>query len=68
VERLQTTVRYTRELIDEVQKAFRRYHPRENMLFEVVGERYEEKIADLATRIQAAREKTLAKKRGRGVH
>jgi integrase/recombinase XerD len=67
-ESIQTTVRYTRELTDEVQKAYRRYHPRENMLFEVVGERYEERIADLAARIQAAREKTLAKKGRLRVH
>lgn len=67
-ESIQTTVRYTRELTDEVQKAYRRYHPRENTLYETTGGRYETRIADLATRIGEARKRTLAKKQGRMVH
>jgi integrase/recombinase XerC len=67
-ESIQTTVRYTRELTDEVHKAYRRYHPRENRLYEIAGERYETRLDDLANRIQSAREKTLAKKLKRMVH
>jgi site-specific recombinase XerD len=67
-ESIQTTVRYTRDLVDEIQKAYRRYHPRENVLYEVAGEGYEGRIAELCARIRETRAKTLAKKQRRGLH
>lgn len=65
-ESIQTTVRYTREMVDEVQKAYRRYHPRENMLYEVAASGYEKRVGDLEERILEARKRTLAKKHKRG--
>jgi site-specific recombinase XerD len=67
-ESIQTTVRYTREQQDEVQKAHRRYHPRENLLYETVGEEYEKRLAVLAERLRESKEKTLAKKAKRRLH
>jgi hypothetical protein len=67
-ESIQTTVRYTREQQDEVQKAHRRYHPRENGLYETVGEEYEARLQALSDRLRSNHEKTLAKKAKRRLH
>ena len=61
-ESIQTTVRYTRDESDAVQKLYRRYHPRENQLFEEAGERYRARLDALAERIRKGRKKTLARK------
>lgn len=67
-ESIQTTVRYTRQMVDEVQKAYRQYHPRENMLYEVVASGYEQRVGELEKRILEARKRTLAKKSKRMIH
>lgn len=62
-ESVQTTVRYTRQMSDEVQKSYRRYHPRENQLCEILGSAYEQRLAALEQHLLASRNKRLAKTR-----
>lgn len=41
---IQTTVRYTHVQAEQMAKAYRKYHPREHDLFEVVDEEYEKRL------------------------
>jgi len=44
---VETTARYTHVMIDGLFKVYRRYHPREHDLFEVVDESYQQRLAKL---------------------
>jgi len=44
---IESTARYTHVMVDNLAKIFRRYHPREHELYEMVGPEYEEKLARL---------------------
>lgn len=44
---IETTVRYTHVMTDALAKVYRRFHPREHELFEVVDEEYERRLATL---------------------
>jgi len=41
---IESTVRYTHVMTDNVAKVYRRYHPREHELFETVDEAYEQRL------------------------
>ncbi|MDE5581455.1 MAG: tyrosine-type recombinase/integrase [Treponemataceae bacterium] len=41
---IQTTVRYTHVQTEQMAKAYRKYHPREHDLFEVVDEEYKKRL------------------------
>ena len=47
---IQSTVRYTHVLTDNLAKVFRRHHPREHELFEVIDQTYMDRLARLGTR------------------
>jgi len=47
---IQSTVRYTHVMTDSLAKVYRRHHPREHELFEIVDEAYERKLLALARR------------------
>lgn len=44
---IETTVRYTHVMTDGLAKVFRKHHPREHELFEVVDDEYEARLASL---------------------
>lgn len=44
---IESTVRYTHVMVDGLLKVYRRYHPREHELFEIMDAAYEEKLARL---------------------
>jgi len=60
---LETTVRYTKNLVEQLKKAYRTYHPRENQLYAETDAMYMKRIEDLETLIVARRKKHLAKLR-----
>ncbi len=45
---IESTVRYTHVMTDGLAKVYRRHHPREHELYEVVDEEYEKRLAVLA--------------------
>ncbi|TAL44199.1 MAG: hypothetical protein EPN91_04910 [Salinibacterium sp.] len=45
---IESTVRYTHVMTDGLAKVYRRHHPREHELYEVVDEEYEKRLATLA--------------------
>ena len=44
---VESTARYTHVMTDGLAKVYRRYHPREHELFEVVDEDYHRRLASL---------------------
>lgn len=44
---IETTVRYTHVQIDNLLRIFRKYHPREHDMFDVIDEKYKEKVLSL---------------------
>ncbi len=44
---IETTVRYTHVQIDNLSRIFRKYHPREHDMFDVIDEKYKEKVLSL---------------------
>jgi integrase/recombinase XerC len=47
---IESTARYTHVMADSLTKVFRKHHPREHELFEVVDEDYRRRLAVLTTR------------------
>ena len=63
-ESIETTVRYTKNQVAHLKRAYRSHHPRENQLFEEVGPGYLERIEVLETRLREAREKRRRRVQG----
>jgi len=63
---IETTVKYTRHQVEHLKVIYRRYHPRENQLYEELDEAYMAKIAALEALIRNRGQKHLAKLRKRG--
>jgi len=64
-ESIETTVTYTTELLDNIKRVYRRFHPRQNALYEEVDEEYRERARAFAARALAARRRTVARHGGR---
>ena len=65
-ESIETTVRYTKNQVEHLKRAYRSHHPRENQLYEEVGPSYLERLANLEKRIRSVREIRLSKLKHRG--
>ena len=65
-ESIQTTVRYTRDQVEQVRRYYRSHHPRENQLYLEVDGAYRTRIEALKALIVVSRQKRLAKLRERG--
>ena len=59
-ETIETTVRYTNEMQENLKRIYRKYHPRENLYDKEIDEEYHKKIEALANRLQ---DKTRIRKR-----
>jgi integrase/recombinase XerD len=51
-ESVETTVVYTREVVENLKRVYRRYHPRENRLYREVDDAYCEAVAALVRRVR----------------
>ena len=59
-ESIETTVRYTHELTENLKRIYRRYHPRENELRPQVDAEYVQRVEKLRAELERARKKTQA--------
>ena len=55
---IEATVRYTQLQVDNIKKVYRKYHPRENKLYEAVDEQYMRRFELLQKEAQMMRKKT----------
>lgn len=65
-ESIQTTVRYTKNQVEELKRSYRTFHPRENQLYEEIDDEYMKRIEALERRIIEGRQKHLSKLRRHG--
>ena len=65
-ESLQTTVRYTKEQVENLRRVFLKYHPREHELKRVVDEAYRKEVERFKVDLGRVRAKRLARSRKLG--
>ena len=53
---IESTVRYTHVMTDNLAKVYRRYHPREHELFEIADEDYQRRLQGMFSRVPARKE------------
>ena len=58
---IETTVRYTHDQVEQLKRAYRSHHPRENQLYEEVDDMYIGRVAELERCIIEGRQGHLAK-------
>jgi integrase/recombinase XerD len=61
-ESIETTVRYTHELTENLKRIYKRYHPRENELRQQVDDAYVERLEKLRRELERARAKTTVRR------
>lgn len=61
-ESIETTVVYTHEQTEQLKKTYRRYHPREGILYREVDERYLARIEELRKRLEPLMERRLTRR------
>lgn len=61
-ESIETTVRYTHELTENLKRIYKRYHPRENELRQAVDADYVRRVEALRAELERARAKTVARR------
>lgn len=58
---IQATVRYTQLQIESIQKVYRKYHPRENHLYERIDDSYNKRLEKLSKQVEQRKKKNVKK-------
>ena len=66
-ESIETTVVYTHEQTEQLKKVYRRYHPREGLLYCELDEGYLKRLENLRQRLQPLMERRISRRAGRNL-